>query len=83
METDKYRMLLTQELIIKNPECNIEWVTADGKRFKDKYEAERHDRIVSRQMYYEHLMKNRNWFQRVLNLKPNMNFYDELCSKIN
>ncbi len=62
---------------ILNPICKIIYVTSDGRKFEDKIAAEKHDKIISRQMYYEYLIKNRNWIQRLFNIKPSMKFYDE------
>lgn len=75
----KYRMLLTEDLMFKKPDTRIIYKTCDGKEFYNRHEAEIHDRIASRKIYYEHLLKNRNWFMRFFNIKPSMKFYDEQC----
>lgn len=77
----KYKAMLTDKLIIKNPSTIIRYGTSDGKVFDNKHEAEMHDEVISRQRYYEYLLKERNWFMRLFNIKPSMSFYDEIALK--
>jgi hypothetical protein len=69
---------------LKNPaENKIKYVTSDGKVFYDELQAYLHDREVSRERYYQQMLKDRNWFQKLFNIKPSMKFYDEMASKTN
>jgi hypothetical protein len=82
MEEDfiKHELLSEERLgvIIKNPpDLMINYITSDGKQFSNRAEAVRHDRVVARKHYYEHLLKNRNWLMRFFNIKPSMKFYDQ------
>mgnify|MGYP003436276146 FL=1 len=74
----QYNRMLDEGLIIKYNEPKIIYVSSDGKKFEDLYYYERHEKIVSRQMYYEYLLSKRNWFMRFFNIKPSMDFYDKM-----
>jgi len=75
---DKYAWL-REPIKVSYPESMIEWVATDGKTFKCKHECEVYDRPLRRKQHYDGMMAKRNWLQRFLNLKPNMDLYDSLC----
>lgn len=83
MEEDicKHRTLLEDDVFWKKADTRIIYETCDGKTFNNLHEAKIHDREESRKRYYEHLLKNRNWFQRFFNIKPSMEFYDRMSLK--
>jgi len=72
----KYRMLMTEELMFKKPDMRVKYIASNGKEFYNEMEAVMYDREISRESYYNHLLKNRNWFMRLFNIKPSMDFYD-------
>ena len=81
MEEKYHKMFVMPDVAFEIPKHSIKYITSDGKSFTDKLEAEIHDDVVSRQMYFEHLMKKRNWFQRLFNIEPDMSFYDSIALK--
>lgn len=61
------------------------YMASDGTNFKYEFEARHHEITVcepkKREEYYQSLLSNRNWFERLLNMKPSMKFYDKMTFK--
>lgn len=76
-ELQKYIALSEDSLNLNFTPPKMLYKTCDGRTFENKAEAILHDKIVSRERFYNHLLENRNWFQKLFNIKPDMSFYDQ------
>ena len=84
-ETDYKSLFLLQTISgieIKNPKPKPQYVARDGRVFDNEILATIHDRDVARESFYQYLMSKRNSIQRFFNIKPNMDFYDEMTLKV-
>jgi len=80
---ERHRML-SEEPIIRNtnaPPFIYNYMATDGKTFDNELECMMYDMEISRKRYYNHKIKTRNWFQKLFNIKPDMNFYDQMTLK--
>lgn len=80
-DKEKEYWLSEMEPIKRNvppPAFIIDYMTIDGKKFTNKSQAIMHDEEISRKAFYDHLLKNRNWLEKLFNIKPSMEYYDRL-----
>lgn len=65
-------------LTFNPPAMKVKYIDRRGNEFDNEHQAMESDRHFAREDYYNHLLANRNWFQRLFNIKPDMSFYDEM-----
>lgn len=80
MEKDNTNCVFT-EVTFQPLDNKIIYVDRRGNEFESKILCRISDRAFAREDYYNYLLKNRNWFERLFNIKPSMKFYDTLIYK--
>lgn len=86
MDDFEKHILLSESRVgiqIKNPTTSkAKYIDSRGNEFESELLAMISDKKFAREDFFSHLMTNRNWIQKLFNLKPSMHFYDKMTQTI-